>query len=305
MKWSFRLIDAGRFGRTINLTQSHCVPPFSRASMCFLTAGGFSRLRYVPHRCQPNMNEKFREIAPKLESLTDSQLEWIGAFVDQFGLPYEFVRDAQSDVITDNVLNGLGDLLRIHHAMSRQALSKAPFEYAFEKALNRSDISAQLAVSATNPGHDITIAGTRASLKTEAAAAIREHSIHISKWMEMGKGDWDPPNVQFPRFLSHLAGYERIFVLRCLKRINSRYHYELVEIPKALLLEVRKENVKPAASTRQATMPHYCEIRDADDRKKFSLYFDAGTERKLQIKDLRKDLCIVHATWRFESAPLQ
>jgi len=251
------------------------------------------------------MNEKFREIATKLESLTDSQLEWIGAFVDQFGLPYEFGRDAQSDVITDNVLNGLGDLLRIHHAMSRQALSKAPFEYAFEKALNRSGVSAQLAVSAINPGHDITIAGTRASLKTEAAAAIREQSIHISKWMEMGKGDWDPPNVQFPRFLSHLAGYERIFVLRCLKRINSRYHYELVEIPKALLLEVRKENVKPAASTRQATMPHYCEIRDADDRRKFSLYFDAGTERKLQIKDLRKDLCVVHATWRFESAPLQ
>ena len=71
------------------------------------------------------MNEKFREIAPKLESLTDSQLEWIGAFVDQFGLPYEFVRDAQSDVITDNVLNGLGDLLRIHHAMSRQEIGRA------------------------------------------------------------------------------------------------------------------------------------------------------------------------------------
>ena len=34
---------------------------------------------------------------------------------------------------------------------------------------------------------------------------------------------------------------------------------------------------------------------------KYQLYFDGGTERKLQIKNLRKDLCTVHATWVFAS----
>ena len=42
-----------------------------------------------------------------------------------------------------------------------------------------------------------------------------------------------------------------------------------------------------------------------DGNLKFALYFDGGTERKLQIKAIRKDLCTVHATWRFDSAPLE
>lgn len=251
------------------------------------------------------MRTELRLLSKQLEKLTDSQLEWISAFVRQFGLPAHFHRDPTSGLVSDRVLNGLGDLLRIHHAMSRQALTKAPFEYAFEKALSRAGLDALLTASATHPGHDITIAGTRVSLKTEEASGIREHMLHVSKWMEMGKGDWDPANVQFPLFFSHLNGYERVLVLRCLQRAENRYWYELVEIPKLLLLEARSENVRPAERTRQVTTPHYCEVFDESGKKKFSLYFDAGTERKLQIKDLRKDLCSVHATWRFESAPLQ
>lgn len=244
-------------------------------------------------------------LANKLEALTDSQLNWVRAFIDQFQLEHEFTRDPFSDLITDGVLQGLGDLLRIHHAMSRQALSKAPFEYAFEKALRRAGYHAVLNANATNPGHDITVNGIAISLKTEAATGIKEQSIHISKWMEMGKGAWDPPKIQLPRFHEHLSGYSRIFTLRCLSRTGSRYWYELVEIPKALLQEATQNSMRPAAKTRQQTTPYYCEVFDVSGHKKFALYFDAGTERKLQIKDLKKELCKVHATWKFESTPLQ
>ncbi len=34
-------------------------------------------------------------------------------------------------------------------------------------------------------------------------------------------------------------------------------------------------------------------------RRLFDLYFDGGTERKLPIKNLRKDQCRVHALWEF------
>lgn len=241
----------------------------------------------------------------KLEALTDSQLDWVRAFIDQFQLAHEFTRDPTSDLVTDGVLQGLGDLLRIHHAMSRQALSKAPFEYAFEKALNRAGHHAVLNTNATNPGHDITVNGIAISLKTEAATGIKESTLHISKWMEMGKGDWDPPKIQLPRFHAHLAGYSRIFSLRCLARTGTRYWYELVEIPKTLMQEATQKAMRPAAKTRQQTTPHYCEVFDKLGQKKFALYFDAGTERKLQVKDLRKEFCKVHATWRFESTPLQ
>jgi len=51
--------------------------------------------------------------------------------------------------------------------------------------------------------------------------------------------------------------------------------------------------------SKQNPKPGYCSVTDDEGNVKFKLYFDGGTERKLQIKNLRKDLCIVHATWEF------
>ena len=51
--------------------------------------------------------------------------------------------------------------------------------------------------------------------------------------------------------------------------------------------------------TKQETRPGYCRVKDAEGELKFELYFDAGSERKLQIRHLRKNLCTVHAQWVF------
>ena len=123
-----------------------------------------------------------------------------------------------------------------HHAGSRQALSKDRFEFAFEAALNAAGISAQLVKSRTNRGHDITIQGVPVSLKTEAAANIKDESIHVSKWMELGRGEWKLPLLR-DLFLEHMQSYNRIFTLRRLKDAGANMRYELVEIPKTLLLE--------------------------------------------------------------------
>ena len=261
----------------------------------------------------------------EIESLTLSQKSWIQAIVQQFKLPHTFTRNEESDLVTETVLQNVGDLLRIHHTTSRRSLSKAPFEYAFEKALQLSGKSAKLADSATNPGYDLTIGSVRISLKTEAAKNISEIKIHVSKWMEMGKGIWDPINIQLPRFLEHMMGYDRILTLRCLKQTGTDYQYELVEIPKTLMLEAATGIMECASTSTQETKPWYCRVPDveanakalaaynAKDKKpknppkniyKLSLYFDAGTERKLQIKGLLKSHCIVHATWRFNSVQL-
>lgn len=188
--------------------------------------------------------------------------------------------------------------------MSRKSLNKTPFEYAFEKALQLSGVPAKLAESATNPGYDLTIGATRISLKTEGAKNIKEHFIHVSKWMEAGKGLWDPLNIQFLNYRAHLTGYDRILTLRCLAQTGTRYWYELVEIPKALMLEAHPDMMQPAAKTKQETSPWYCRVNGPDGLIKYELYFDAGAERKLQVKKLRKDLCFVHATWKFYSEQL-
>lgn len=248
--------------------------------------------------------EEVVNLARALRLLTPSQLGWVKNVIAQFQLPCKAVRNPLSEWTTQAVLDALADALRIHHALSRQPPSKDRFEFAFERALNLAGISATLVKSRTHRGHDITIAGTPVSLKTEAAAKIREHIIHVSKWMELGKGKWELPALR-DMFLDHMRNYERIFTLRCLRQDPPNYAYELVEIPKRLMLEARHCRLRVVEESSQTPKPGYGEVVDKQGTLKFALYFDAGTERKLQIRGLRKDLCVVHATFDFESTPLQ
>jgi type II restriction enzyme len=236
--------------------------------------------------------------------LTPSQLDWVSAVIRQFHLPHEFQRKQDSDIVTPEVLETLGDALRIHHAFSRQALSKDRFEFALERSLNRAGIHAELVASRTNRGHDITIRGVPVSLKTQADASIRINSLHISKFMELGKGQWELPFLR-DAFLAHMRSYERVLQFRCLKPGPTHHLYELVEIPKMLLLEAAAAELVIQSKSLQTPKPGYGYVYATDKKLKFALYFDGGTERKLQIKSIRKDLCVVHATWRFESTPFE
>lgn len=245
--------------------------------------------------------EEIDAIIDALRRLTPRQQQWIKATVMAFGVPRKFWRALDSDIVTPEVLDHFGDRLLSHHAGSRQALSKDRFEFALEAALNDSDIPACLVKSRTNRGHDLTIAGTPVSLKTEAATNIKEDFIHISKWMELGKGEWRLSLLR-DMFLEHMEGYERIFTLRCIDATPEGVRYELVEIPKPLMLEAVDCELEVRENSRQNPKPGYGYVRDDAGWLKFALYFDGGTERKLQIKNLRKDLCKVHATWAFGSA---
>lgn len=241
------------------------------------------------------------EIVDVLHRLTPTRRQWVKSTILAFGTPQKFWRASDSDIITETVRDNIGDRLLSHHAGSRQALSKDRFEFALESALNDAGIPAQLVKSRTNRGHDLTIAGTPVSLKTEAAANIKEDSIHVSKWMELGKGEWKLPLLR-DMFLEHMQSYERIFTLRCLDTTPAHVRYELVEIPKALMLEASTCQLEVREDSRQNPKPGYGYVRDAAGQLKYALYFDGGTKRKLQIKNLRKDLCKVHATWDFGSA---
>lgn len=250
-----------------------------------------------------SLSEKeIHEIIETLRRLTPAQQNWIKSTIHAFGATCQFDRAPDSDVVTDAVLASLGDRLLSHHAGSRQALSKDRFEFAFESALNGSGITAQLVKSRTNRGHDITIGGIPVSLKTEAAANIKDESIHVSKWMELGRGEWRLP-LLLNLFLEHMQSYDRIFTLRRLKDDGTKIRYELVEIPKKLLLEAATCELEECTNSRQNPRPGYGHVKDASGQLKYSLYFDGGTERKLQIKHLRKNLCKVHATWVFDSTP--
>lgn len=250
-----------------------------------------------------NLNDKQLRLAQELLQLTPSQQGWVAAVIAQFKLPHRFTGNPQSDLITPGVLEGIGDALRIHHAFSRQALSKDRFEFALERVMNQNGAQAFLANSRTNRGHDITINGHTFSLKTEAASNIKADSLHISKFMELGRGEWQLPLLR-DLFLEHMRNYERVLQFRCLGQGPEQYVYELVEIPKALLEAGRNARLELRDDSRQNPKPGYGYVFDSNGQQAYALYFDGGTERKLQIKGIRKDLCVVHATWSFQSAAL-
>ena len=159
-----------------------------------------------------------------------------------------------------------------------------------------------------NPGHDITLGGIKFSLKTQANKGISRKTVYISKFMELGKGQWGDDDEDLKglreQFFSHLKSYDRILVLRTLSKAPDEWQYELVEIPKALLRQAKRGTLEMMHGSRQYPRPGYCHVRDKNGRLLFQLYFDGGTERKLQIKGINIENCVVHASWAFPAADL-
>ena len=247
--------------------------------------------------------EQTRQLLQRLSGLSASQQAALLTIVEQFERRFEFYRKPDSDLVSDCVLREFGDTLRVHHCFSAEAFTKDKFEYALERVLNFCKIPARRAARG-NPGHDITIRDVPVSLKTQADAGIKTGFIHISKFMELGKGQWGD-NVEDlrglrDRFFNHMRSYDRILTLRRL-RYPGVHHYELVEIPKELLLEAEHGQLTMMTKSTQNPKPGYCTVMTARGSMAFQLYFDGGTERKLQIRLIDKSLCIVHATWQFPS----
>ncbi len=106
------------------------------------------------------------------------------------------------------------------------------------------------------------------------------------------------------QFLSHLRGYDRIFQLRYFSsetEVEVVHRYQMVEIPKRLLMEAKRGALRMDKKSKQNPKPGHCEVFDRQGVLKFDLYFDGGSERKLQIKKLKLALCKVLAEWRFST----
>ncbi|MFS1933421.1 restriction endonuclease [Vibrio splendidus] len=217
-----------------------------------------------------------------------------------------------NSILNERAVAYLGSRIMIHTHLTNAPFTKLHFENGLEEAINLAlgdkEESAQLA-AVGNPGHDITINRERYSLKTQAGKSTNFNSIHISKWMELGSNpNWGQNESVLlelrDEFLSHLRGYEKILVLRYLpgNKANSQYnhYYELIEIPKSLLLLCQEGELEMKFDSRQNPKPGYCYVEE-NETKLFSLYFDGGGERKLQIKNITKTRCILHATWEFDA----
>jgi hypothetical protein len=235
-----------------------------------------------------------------IPELTAGQLHWLDRVVSVFNAEHHVVF-TKSDLFDDTTLQNFGDAIRVHHSFSAEAFSKDKFEYVFVKVLNMSGHTAFLAPKG-NPGHDATVNGVRLSLKTQADKSIKSNVIWISKFMELGKGHWgdDPTDLAGLRdqFLKHMSNYDRILTLRAIYK-GPNWNYELIEIPKRLLKKAKNGTLEMMSGSKQFPKPGYCHVSTPKGDALFDLYFDGGSERKLQIKNLAKNQCSIHATWEF------
>lgn len=241
-----------------------------------------------------------RVLIEAMPVLTLGQLHWVKRVVEVFGTDHRYTV-TKSDIFDETVLRNFGDAMRVHHSFSAEPFSKDKFEYVLVEVLKISGRKAVLAPKG-NPGHDVTVDGIKISLKTQADKGIKEHLLWVSKFMELGKGQWSnkPSELEglLHQFFEHMKSYDRILSLRSLQK-GPLWKYELVEIPIKLLALASSGILEMKLDSKQTPKPGYCYVSDADGHKFFDLYFDGGTERKLQIKNLRKDLCRVHAIWEF------
>ena len=245
--------------------------------------------------------KKIELIINKVPSLTEGQLFWLNKVLSAFD-GYSKFEIRKSDLFDKHSLENFGDALRIHHSFSVEPFSKDKFEYVLEQTLNITGPIAKLA-NRGNRGHDISIIEIPVSLKTQADQNIKEDKIWISKFMELGRGDWgdNPNDLKTLRnmFLTHMNNYERILTLRALRKA-PKWKYEMVEIPKTILQFSVNGELEMKLHSKQFPKPGYCYVRDKNGEEIYQLYFDGGSERKLQVKNLLKKYCVVHATWEFE-----
>lgn len=244
--------------------------------------------------------QRIERLIAILRELRPSQLHWIETVAKTLTTPAE-VALHRRDLLNQTSVLDFGDVLQIHHVFSAEPFTKDKFEYALVQVLKWRGVEASLAPKG-NPGHDATIGGTRVSLKTQADKSIKKDELWISKFMELGKGVWgdNPADLEPLRmaFLEHLKRYDRVFSLRAIGK-GPNWHYELIEIPKPLLQRAQTGRLEMMLESRQSPKPGYCHVTDAHGSALYQLYFDAGSERKLQIKALRKSACLLHAEWKF------
>ena len=90
---------------------------------------------------------------------------------------------------------------------------------------------------------------------------VNQHcgTVQLSKFMELGKGEWSLPRLR-GLFFKHMESYERIFTLRALSDAESHKKYELVEIPKALLLGADRGEFEVMENSKQNPKPGYCRV---------------------------------------------
>jgi hypothetical protein len=149
-----------------------------------------------------------------------------------------------------------------------------------------------------SPRADIKVGETRLSLKTETGKATRKGLISITKLCTTEKGEW-VSKALILHAISHLSRYEGILMLRAIHSHESRFDYQLLEIPLALLRKMETCEALPIGRRKERKSLAFDVTENGVTL--FHVHFD-GTDGKCQVQRLRVDQCIMLSEWE-QSVP--
>lgn len=244
-------------------------------------------------------------LVAQAQLLDSAQLEMLGEMAEALQQPCEVRVDPASDLASNEFSDYLLNRLKIHHATSEEKFKKASFEYAFIAAARYAGASASKTKSQTFQGADAIVNGVRWSLKTEASAKISRSSIVVSKfsearWIRDCETPGDFARECLPRFLGHLDEYDRIATLRAFSVGRELVRYELVEIPKGLLMGVA--NLTERDFTPRTRNGGSSALVGDFNGIAFKLVLDGSVE-KVTLSRLPVQRCWVHASWTVPTIP--
>ncbi|MFZ4470545.1 MAG: hypothetical protein ACOYOZ_14885 [Pirellula sp.] len=78
-------------------------------------------------------HQRIERLIAAIPSLSDYRLELVDRIIGVFRTASRFSGSTDSQLITQQVLEDFGDILRVHHSFSREPFSKDKFEYALER----------------------------------------------------------------------------------------------------------------------------------------------------------------------------
>ena len=184
---------------------------------------------------------------------------------------------SDSDIVVRAFERDFSGRLLLFHAMHDAALTKKTFEYFFCGSSRAAGRNVSQTENSVYPGEDVVVDGQKFSLKTESGRSISRTAVHISKLMEARwiRGCYsaeDFCNLSRERVGAHLSHYERIISLRSFLS-ESKVRYELVEIPKGVLLGISRLS-PPEFSARTANGSSIATVRGCDGSYLFVLSLD-------------------------------
>jgi Type II site-specific deoxyribonuclease len=246
-------------------------------------------------------------LAQAVASLTPRQQQLLQRMADALAVPVA-VEIGESDLVDAAFAETLANFLLLHHAIHEEPLNKAAFEYVLKGCAEASGHVAEQNAHRGTATWDVKIDDTRWSLKTEAALRMSPSKVRIEKLMEARwiRDCTNPAKCAAAvrrEIPTHMAGYDRILMLRAFRHPGESIVYELIEPPKQVLFD-QLTHATAQAFTKEGSKESYgADFSDTDGERIFRILLDSSVE-KIRLW-FSAEKCIRHGTWTVTPSTVQ